>query len=174
MPCIEKAPITETELLNTVTEIFEIHGYRVFHVNDSRREVNAGGRRMLVGDAQTTGYPDMTIAGPSTDPEGTVIWAELKSRTGKLEPEQVEWLDQLTRHRAYVWIPDDLEIITRIAESGLHPEDGRTCWACRREEIIKRTGVRRGRTTPTSIKTPKTARPTRPAGRKEGNQKRWK
>ena len=142
MPGIEQAPITETELLNTVTEIFEAHGYRAFHVNDSRREVSVGGRRTLVGDAQATGYPDLTIAGVS----GTVILAELKSRTGKLEPEQVEWLDRLTPHQAYVWKPDDLDIIAKVAESGLHPNDGRTCWACRREEIILRTGVRRGRT----------------------------
>ena len=138
---IEQAPVTETELLNTVTEIFEVQGCRAFHVNDSRREVNEDGRRKLVGDAQAAGYPDLTIAGVRQ----TVIWAELKSRTGKLEPEQVEWLDDLPPHQAYVWKPDDLDVIARIAESGLHPNDGRTCWTCRREEIIKRTGVRRGR-----------------------------
>ncbi len=62
MPGIEQAPITETELLNTVTEIFEAHGYRAVHVNDSRREVNVDGQRTLVGDPQTAGYPDLTIA----------------------------------------------------------------------------------------------------------------
>ena len=91
----------------------------------------------------------------------------MKSRTGKLEPEQVEWLDRLTPHQTYVWKPDDLDIIAKVAESGLHPNDGRTCWACRREEIIKRTGVRRRRTTPTG-------RTARPARRREGNQERRK
>ncbi len=169
MPGIEQAPITETELLNTVTELFEAQGCLAFHVNDSRREVNVGGRRTLVGDAQTAGYPDLTIAGPSTDSGGTVIWAELKSRTGKLEPEQVKWLDRLTPHQTYVWKPDDLDIIAKVAESGLHPNDGRTCWACRREEIITQTGVRRRRTTP--MPTGKTVRPAR---RREGNQERRK
>ena len=70
MPDTEQAPVTETELLNTVTEIFEAQGCLAFHVNDSRREVNAGGRRTLVGDAQTGGYPDLTIAGPSPDSAG--------------------------------------------------------------------------------------------------------
>ena len=134
---MESNLITEKELQATIIELFEATGRQVFHVGDSRKEVWNGEAYTLVGDTQAAGYPDLTIAGG-----GEVIWAELKSKRGKLEPEQVEWLDALPEHQAYIWQPKDLDLATRVAGSG-HPADGSTCWTCHRDEIIKRIGVKR-------------------------------
>ena len=143
--------ITERELQATIIEIFEAVGRQVFHVGDSRKEVRNGDTYTLVGDAQTAGYPDLTIAGG-----GEVIWAELKSSRGKLEPEQVEWLDALPPHRAYIWQPRDLDLAARVAGSG-HPADGNTCWTCHRDEIIKRIGVKQRKSAKTGTVSPRPA-----------------
>ena len=143
--------IRESELQATIIEIFEAVGRQVFHVGDSRKEVRDGDRYALVGDAQAAGYPDLTIAGG-----GEVIWAELKSTRGRLEPEQVEWLDALPPHQAYIWQPKDLDVAAEIAGSG-HPADGRTCWTCHRDAIIKRIGVKQRKSPKTE---PASPRPT--------------
>ena len=51
------------------------------------------------------GWPDWTIRGPRG-----VLFRELKSQRGKVEPEQQEWLDALTGSGADagVWRPSDL------------------------------------------------------------------
>lgn len=61
------------------------------------------------------GFPDLVIVG---DGDRGVVFAELKSDTGVLEPEQQWWLDRLTLAglRAYVWRPKDwpeVELIIR-------------------------------------------------------------
>ena len=139
--------VTEKELQTTVSVAFEAAGQRVFHIGDSRKEVMDGERYELVGDTQAAGYPDLTIAGG-----GKILWAELKSQQGKLEPLQVEWLDELPAHQAYVWRPEDLERALEVAISG-HRAAGPTCWTCHREEILKRIGVRRRKrgTTPEMV-----------------------
>ncbi len=129
--------ITEQELQATVIEVLEAAGWRVFHVSDSRKEVRDGETYRLVGDPQAAGYPDL-----SASRSGDALWAELKSQRGKLEPEQVEWLDDLPPHRACVWQPRDLDRAIAVAGSG-HPAEGATCWACHRDEILKRVGVKR-------------------------------
>ena len=139
----------ETELQNTLLETCGAAGRRVFHSSDSRKQVRgAEGSYELVGDTLSRGYPDLTI-GEGRD-AGTA-WAELKGPRGRLEGEQVKWLDDLPAHRAYVWRPEDLEEANSIILRG-HPRgaDGtlracRSCWTCSREEILKRVGVRRRR-----------------------------
>ena len=130
--------MTENEILRQVVAIFEAGGRRVFHSSDSRKQVrNRDWGYRLVGDDLARGYPDLTIAGCSKD----TIWAELKGPDGRLEPEQVEWMDDLPAHRAYVWGEQDLDVAAQVQFSG-HPPDGRTCWTCRRGEIIGRFGIR--------------------------------
>ena len=138
----------EAELQNTLLETCGAARRRVFHNSDSRKQVRGAEGYELVGDILCRGYPDLTI-GEGRD-VGTA-WAELKGPRGRLDQEQVEWLDDLPPHRAYVWRPEDLEEANGIILRG-HPrgEDGtlricRSCWACSREEILKRVGVRRKR-----------------------------
>ena len=66
---------------------------KVYHVSRSDK-----------GIVSSKGFPDLVIAGPM----GTVF-AELKSQTGRVRPEQQEWLSLLARSNdhVYVWRPAD-------------------------------------------------------------------
>ena len=134
--------MSENDLLRQVVEIFRAGGRRVFHVSDSRKQVRGNQGYVLVGDELARGYPDLTITGRGPGAaRQDVIWAELKGPEGQLEPQQVEWLDDLPAHRAYVWAEQDLDTAAQVQFSG-HPAGGRTCWTCRREEIIRQFGIR--------------------------------
>ena len=80
---------------------------RVFHSGDSRRDLCAG-------------FPDLFILGP----EGS-IFAELKTTTGRVRPEQTAWLQalRLVGHEAYLWRPEQWDEINRA----LHRIAGRPC-----------------------------------------------
>ena len=101
--------ITEEQLQHTLVEACRANQRKVFHTTDSRKQVRGPDGYEMVGDTLTQGYPDLTIG----DREDT-IWAELKSAKGKLEQEQVEWLDNLPAHQSHVWQPSDLEEAMRI------------------------------------------------------------
>ena len=86
--------ISEARLQSSVVDLAKRLGYKVYHTHDSRRS--------------DPGYPDLTIVGPQM-----LIYAELKKETGRVEPEQVEWLNALTGLGGVlniivcVWIPSD-------------------------------------------------------------------
>ena len=141
-------PITENDLQHTLIETCRAARRRVFHTSDSRKQVRGPEGYELVGDRLAGGYPDLTIGGGR---EADTIWAELKGRKGHLSEEQVEWLDDLPPHRAYVWQPGDLDEAIEIITRG-HPGTGwetllpcRSCWTCHREEILQRVGTRKQR-----------------------------
>ena len=135
--------ITEDQLQNTLVQACGAARRPVFHPSDSRKQVRGKDGYEMVGDLLTKGYPDLTIGGRKE-----TIWAELKGPRGRLEEEQVEWMDQLPEHRAYVWQPRDLEEALRVIDQG-HPHNREgetpceTCWTCSRKEILKRVGTRR-------------------------------
>jgi hypothetical protein len=83
--------MTEADLLRAVTDLARWLGLRYFHDNDSRRN-----RR---------GFPDVVAAGV-----GGVIFRELKTATGRLRPEQMDWISilQLGGADVAVWRPVDL------------------------------------------------------------------
>ena len=70
-------PETEAQLQANVVELAGWLGLAVFHPYDSRRSTGPG-------------YPDLTIAGASG-----LLFAELKSATGVLSPDQRAWRDRL-------------------------------------------------------------------------------
>lgn len=99
------------------------------------------------------GFPDLVLVhgqymqlaaygeGKVTIP-GRTIWAELKSDSGKLSPEQILWLDLLIDTEGaevYLWRPSDLEEIQLILGMGHAPNkieklELKTAWNNRREE----------------------------------------
>jgi hypothetical protein len=82
--------ITEAQLQRDIIELCSWHHLLVYHTHDSRRS-----RR---------GFPDLVIVGPRG-----VLFRELKSETGKMEPDQTCWGQGLAESGANwaVWRPGD-------------------------------------------------------------------
>lgn len=83
--------LPEAVLMSQVRALAQRFGYRVYHTRDSR--------------GSDEGFPDLVLVGPER-----IIFAELKTRTGKLTERQAVWLDML-RHTGkvdvYLWRPGD-------------------------------------------------------------------
>lgn len=80
----------ESEFQAAVCQLARALGCKVFHpVNVKRSE---------------PGFPDLVIAG-----ERAFMFRELKQQTGRISPEQHEWIDKLTAAKAdvAVWRPSD-------------------------------------------------------------------
>lgn len=86
---------TERDLAQAVVQLARLGHWRCYHTYDSRRS--------------THGYPDYTLLkGPR------LIFAELKSEKGRVRPEQVGWLDDLSDVpgvECYLWRPSDFDEI---------------------------------------------------------------
>ena len=93
------AHVTEAQWLKTVTEICHTRGYITYHAKRPRRD--------------PPGFPDLVIVGPANATVKRVIFAELKTIAGKVEPGQQIWLDYLAaaRQNVYVWRPGDTQEI---------------------------------------------------------------
>ena len=81
------AAMSEKDLQRHVVALARVLGYLVFHPWDSRRS--------------EWGFPDLTLAR-----RGVVLFAELKSATGRLTPAQEAWAAELPNW--HLWRPDDL------------------------------------------------------------------
>jgi ribosomal protein L37E len=94
----------ETRFQNAVLTVAQLCGWRAYHTHDSRRSA--------------AGFPDLVLVRPPR-----VIFAELKTRTGRASPAQLDWL-QLLRDcpgvETYLWRPADWdtgEIVRRLKET---------------------------------------------------------
>jgi hypothetical protein len=84
--------MTERELQAQVIDLARMLGYLVWHCYDSRRS--------------EPGFPDLVMV---HERSGALIFAELKSTSGRLTPEQDRWLRALAlRGAAFVWRPAEL------------------------------------------------------------------
>ena len=105
--------VTEAEFQTAVVELAELCGWLLYHFHDSRREVRRReGTRLFIGDAATSGFPDLVLVRP---PE--VLFAELKSEKGRMTAKQEKWreaLSQCTGVRYYLWRPSDWGEIERV------------------------------------------------------------
>jgi hypothetical protein len=84
--------MSEAQLMRSILELTRWLGLLAFHSGDSRRDSCAG-------------FPDLVIAG-----RGGVIYREAKTATGRLRPEQMDWISILALAGAdvAVWRPVDL------------------------------------------------------------------
>jgi hypothetical protein len=97
---------TETAFQTQVLELAEILGWRRAHFRPALTK--HGWRTPVQGDGK--GFPDLVLV------RDRIIFAELKSRTGRLTDDQTAWCEALTAAGAevYVWRPDDLQHIADI------------------------------------------------------------
>jgi hypothetical protein len=89
---------SEAHLMARVTALAKAQGWMVYH---TWRSINS-----------EPGFPDLVCVKP-----GRLLFAELKSRTGKLTEAQHQWLSLLAHSvpevEVYTWRPADLGTITR-------------------------------------------------------------
>src|SRR5688500_7334273 len=92
--------MTEDELLQAITEVATLAGWRWHHVRRSDKALQMG----------HAGYPDLTMARG-----GELLFYELKRTGGKPTTEQWEWLDALAEAgvTAEVVEPADLDAVIR-------------------------------------------------------------
>jgi hypothetical protein len=93
--------VNEKVLQTAIVDLAEIRGWLVYHTHDSRRSA--------------PGFPDLVLVRGER-----LIFAELKSETGRVSPDQRLWLQALERTDAevYLWKPEDwparvLEVLDR-------------------------------------------------------------
>jgi hypothetical protein len=87
----------EEQFQQKVVDLCNWYRLLVYHTYDSRRS--------------QPGFPDLVIVGKSG-----VIFAELKSSTGKVSLNQSEWYERLRAAgaKAYIWRPEDWEEVQQI------------------------------------------------------------
>lgn len=92
--------VTEADFQQRILDWCGYRRLKFFHDNDSRRN--------------KAGFPDLVIVGPRG-----VLFRELKTDTGRVSPEQSDWLADLTRAGADadVWRPADWARIQRELEA---------------------------------------------------------
>jgi hypothetical protein len=100
--------ISEKSFQSVVVEIARWHGWKVFHPLPAQ---NSRGRWAThqIGDP---GFPDLVLA----HSEHGLLFAELKSLTGRLSEAQIGWINTLTAANCavVVWRPSDLETIKQV------------------------------------------------------------
>lgn len=83
--------ITEKEFMQQILDLARLSGWLCYHTHDSRRSA--------------PGFPDLVLVRPPV-----VVFAELKTEVGKVQPEQREWLKALggcEAVEARLWRPSD-------------------------------------------------------------------
>jgi hypothetical protein len=104
--------MTENDLLLQIIDLGHLYGWKIAHFRPAMKK---DGTWVTPVSADGKGFPDLVMVKQSR-----LIFAELKSDTGKLSPEQQVWIDALTcsmRCEVYIWKPENFteiqEILTR-------------------------------------------------------------
>lgn len=101
-----KSRTSEAAFQAQVVDAARIMGWRVQHSRPSQ----VGGKWMtaITGDV---GFPDLVLAHRTKG----VLFAELKTDTGRLSPDQVKWRDTLTAAGAeyHLWRPEDMMYVMK-------------------------------------------------------------
>jgi hypothetical protein len=93
-PAAPDPDVGEEAFLQLVLDLARWCGWAVYHTRDSRRSPE--------------GFPDLVLCRPPR-----VVYAELKTATGKVGAAQERWLARLRdcQREAYLWRPDDWDAL---------------------------------------------------------------
>lgn len=88
--------MSEAQLLAAVRRLAQLRGFMAYHTHDSRRS--------------EPGFPDLVLVSAR---QRRLVFAELKTATGKTSPAQDEWLAALAAAGAevFLWRPADLQTV---------------------------------------------------------------
>lgn len=88
--------MTEREWQAQVVDAARLMGWRVYHTHDSRRSA--------------PGWPDLALV------RDRLVMAELKTQTGRVSPEQQQWLALLDAAgvETHLWRPSDLDEVLAV------------------------------------------------------------
>lgn len=103
---------TEAGFQAAVIRLAKVRGWTVAHFRTSRTVSKRGRVRYQTAvAADGTGFPDLVLVRGHR-----LLFAELKTDTGRLRAEQRAWLDQLeeTEAEVYVWRPRDFDEIVEL------------------------------------------------------------
>lgn len=96
----------EREWQKQVIDLAVAHGWKYFHT--SPKQVRAGSWR-----SDGKGFPDLVLA----HWKHGIIFAELKSDSGRLSDDQKDWAVTLVNHTTYrVWRPKDFEEVVEMLQ----------------------------------------------------------
>ena len=98
----------EAQFKNAVIEVATRYGWLVHHDLPS---MNRRGK-WATHVQGNTGFPDLVLL----NAKGVLVFAELKSDTGRLSKTQEEWLDRLDKTQAIVqvWRPNQMPVIIKF------------------------------------------------------------
>ena len=95
-PVDHYALIGEKAFTAQVIKLGQWLGWRTFH---ARPAINQRGKWLTAVQGDGAGFPDLVMA---HDKQGRLIFAELKTETGRVSDKQNEWLDDLVAVQDYV------------------------------------------------------------------------
>ncbi len=103
-------PLSEDQFLRQVLQLARLRGWLAHHGRPAW--TNKGWRTPIQGDA---GFPDLVLVRKQT-----VIFAELKSESGRCRRNQEVWLNLLRAagQQVHTWRPSDFPAIQEILENG--------------------------------------------------------
>ena len=109
--------MTEAEFEAAVVDLAHMFGWKVAGFRPA--QTSKGWRTPVKYDGK--GWPDLTLV----HPQHGIIFAELKSPSGHIEPEQAAWLTLLdtaagvaSKVRVVVWRPSDADEVSATLSAG--------------------------------------------------------
>lgn len=104
---------TESGFQATVVQYARLRGWRVVHVPKTTLHRRGEKVHMTAVAYDGKGFPDLVLVR-----DDRLVFAELKSATGRTSVEQEAWLAalRLTTAEVYLWKPSDWDEVVRVLE----------------------------------------------------------
>lgn len=111
MPEIDPLEVPERVFQAQIMRLAAMFGWHVAHFRPSQTRDG----KWLTAISGDPGFPDLVLA----HPERGIVFAELKTASGRVAPAQAQWLDKLNAARlravrVHLWRPADLDDIAAL------------------------------------------------------------